>query len=83
TEKASPDFTVTPRYWVNRSEVEARLNDKDWQHIWLMGWRDICRATDERTVIASVVPLVGAGDTLLLMFPDTKHGARRACLLAD
>ncbi|MHB9800484.1 Eco57I restriction-modification methylase domain-containing protein [Pseudomonas sp. MT3] len=83
TEKASPDFTVTPRYWVSRSEVEDRLNDKSWQHGWLMGWRDICRATDERTVIASVVPLVGTGDTLLLMFPDSKHGARRACLLAD
>lgn len=50
---------------------------------WLMGWRDICRATDERTVIASVLPLAGTGDTLLLMFPDEKHGLRRACLLAD
>ncbi len=50
---------------------------------WLMGWRDICRATDERTVIASVLPLAATGDTLLLMFPDEKHGARRACLLAD
>jgi hypothetical protein len=36
---------------------------------WLMGWRDICRATDERTVIASVVPRVGLGDKFLLMFP--------------
>jgi Type I restriction-modification system methyltransferase subunit len=50
---------------------------------WLMGWRDITNATNERTVIASVVPLVGTGDTLLLMFPDPKHGVRRACLLAD
>ena len=30
---------------------------------WLMGWRDICRATDERTVIASVLPAVGVGHT--------------------
>ena len=50
---------------------------------WLMGWRDICRATDERTVIASVLPAVGTGDTLLLMFPSSKVGSRRACLLAD
>ena len=50
---------------------------------WLMGWRDITNATNERTVIASVVPRVGTGDTLLLMFPDPKHGARLACLLAD
>lgn len=50
---------------------------------WLMGWRDICRATDERTVIASILPRVATGDTLLLMFPDPKHGKRLAALLTD
>jgi hypothetical protein len=50
---------------------------------WLMGWRDITNATNERTVIASVAPRVATGDTLLLMFPDPKHGAKAACLLAD
>ncbi|WP_414040458.1 N-6 DNA methylase [Acidithiobacillus sp. M4-SHS-6] len=89
--KDDPHYTVTPRYWVDAAEVEERLvkRDKDdniiwaWERGWLMGWRDICRATDERTVIAAVVGRVGAGDTLLLMFPDLKHGARVACLLAD
>ncbi|HDR9104566.1 TPA: N-6 DNA methylase [Burkholderia vietnamiensis] len=33
---------------------------------WLMGWRDICRSTDERTVIASVMPRVGVGHTMPL-----------------
>ena len=33
---------------------------------WLMGWRDICRSTDERTVIASVFPKVGMGDKIPL-----------------
>ncbi|WP_423855831.1 Eco57I restriction-modification methylase domain-containing protein [Acidithiobacillus sulfuriphilus] len=82
-EHRDPDFTVTPRYWVDATEVAQRLADKGWTRGWLMGWRDICRATDERTVIAAVVPKVGTGDTLLLMFPDPKHGARVACLLAD
>ncbi|MFC5583071.1 Eco57I restriction-modification methylase domain-containing protein [Rhodanobacter terrae] len=50
---------------------------------WLMGWRDITNATNERTVIASVIPRVGAGDTLLLMHPDRTLGGRLACLLAD
>jgi hypothetical protein len=36
---------------------------------WLMGWRDICRSTDERTVIASVFPKVRTGDTVLLKYP--------------
>lgn len=34
---------------------------------WLMGWRDICRSTDERTVIASVFPKAGVGDKILVM----------------
>ncbi|WP_416758440.1 Eco57I restriction-modification methylase domain-containing protein [Roseateles sp. So40a] len=37
---------------------------------WLMGWRDICRSTDERTVIASVVPRVGVGHTMPLFFTE-------------
>lgn len=50
---------------------------------WLMGWRDICRATDERTVIASVVPRVATGDTLLLMFPTVSDTTLCACLVAE
>ncbi|HMM71768.1 MAG TPA: hypothetical protein PKC22_06025, partial [Rhodocyclaceae bacterium] len=50
---------------------------------WLMGWRDITNATNERTVIASVLPTMGTGDTLLLMHPDRRHGPRLAALLAD
>ena len=37
---------------------------------WLMGWRDICRATDERTVIASVLPAVGVGNKIPLFRPN-------------
>ncbi|MGJ7042754.1 hypothetical protein J2Y63_006037 [Shinella sp. BE166] len=43
----------------------ALLNRK--QPRWLMGWRDICRSTDERTVIASVFPKAGVGHKVLIM----------------
>ena len=33
---------------------------------WLMGWRDITNATNERTVISAVVPLVGVGNQMPL-----------------
>ena len=36
---------------------------------WLMGWRDITNGTNERTVISTVFPTYGTGDTLLLMYP--------------
>jgi hypothetical protein len=29
-EKADSDFEVTPRYWVDKSEVEQRLSAKGW-----------------------------------------------------
>jgi hypothetical protein len=35
---------------------------------WLMGWRDITNAAAERTVLASVVPRVGAGHTMPLFY---------------
>ena len=91
-EKADPDFTVTPRYWVSRTEVEERLCKRDrdgqvtwqWPHDWLMGWRDICRATDERTVIASVVPLAGIGNKIpLFLFGDQVEAPQAAAFLAN
>ena len=48
---------------------------------WLMGWRDICRSTDERTVIASVLPKVGTGDKILLMHPVVRP-VQAAAMLA-
>jgi hypothetical protein len=49
---------------------------------WLMGWRDITNATNERTVISSVIPLVGVGHTMPLLF-STADPVRCAALLAN
>lgn len=34
---------------------------------WLMGWRDITNATNERTVISNIIPRVGVGNKFPLM----------------
>ncbi len=78
---ADPDFVVQPRYWVPRAEVDARLAGRS-ERGWLLGWRDICRSTDERTVIASLLPRVGVGHTTPLMLPEAKP-ALIACLYAN
>lgn len=36
---------------------------------WLMGWRDICRATDDRTVIGTIFPKAGVGNNLPVWYP--------------
>lgn len=51
---------------------------------WLMGWRDICRSTDERTVIATVVPRGGVGNNMpLMLFSPTATPAPLAALLGN
>jgi len=75
-----PTYAPHPRYWVAAPAVQERLQDR-WDRGWLLGWRDICRSTDERTVIASVIPRSVAGDTLLLALPTTDPEAA-TCLLA-
>ncbi|MGL4499339.1 MAG: hypothetical protein ACRCU2_09805, partial [Planktothrix sp.] len=66
-QKQKTDYTVTPRYWVSRTEVENRLAGK-WDKKWLLAFRDICRSTDERTAIFSLLPPVGVGHTSPLVF---------------
>ena len=50
--------------------VKSRLAGRDWRHDWLFGWRDVCRSTDERTMICSVLPRVAVGHKLPLCFSD-------------
>jgi hypothetical protein len=81
-EKQNPAFSSTPRYWVHIAEVEACLEDPKWNKPWLFGWRDIARTTDERTVIASVLPRVGVGHTMPL-FATAESPIMEAVLLAN
>ena len=49
---------------------------------YLLGWRDICRNTDVRTLIASIVSLSAVpGDFALIH--STLSGEKRACLLSN
>ncbi|KWW99035.1 putative type II DNA modification enzyme [Carbonactinospora thermoautotrophica] len=75
-----PDFAVLPRYWVAAELVDEQLAKKGWDRGWLLGWRDICRATDERTMIASLFPRAGIGHTFPLLF--MADATKAACLLA-
>lgn len=66
-ERRDPAFESIPRYWVPKTEVDARLAAREWSHSWLIGWRKIARSTDERTLISSAFPRSAAGDSLPLI----------------
>ncbi len=42
---------------------------------YLLGWRDITNATNERTVIAGVIPLAAVGNNMPLAFIGPEHSA--------
>ena len=52
--------------------VTSRLEAKHWDRDWLLGWRDICRSTDERTVISASIPRAAVGDKYLLAFTGSE-----------
>jgi hypothetical protein len=78
-EHADADFVVMPRYWVASSEVDTRLASRQ-TNGQLLGFRDICRSTDERTMIAATFPVSGVGNKLPLLFTTSPH---RSCLVAN
>lgn len=76
SEKQSPGVAITPRYFV-RDDLAVELFSKypEYKADWLLVWRDVARATDERTSIAAVIPKVLATrSNPALGFSDTPAG---------
>ena len=65
SEKCNPDRFPVPRYWVKAegSDSERRRRIDAWH----VAFKDITATTNMRTMIASIVPHVGAGHTLPLL----------------
>ena len=81
-QKQQSSYLISPQYWVDAANVQARLNQKQWTKKWVLAWRDIARATDERTVIVSVLPAkVAVGHTSALLLTNA-NSTLTACLLA-
>ena len=83
---ANPYDTPMSWYWVSQEEVDNRLVKIDskgnitweWVHKWLIGFRDITNATNERTFILAPIPDacgVGHSATLLFVEGGTMPGA--------
>ncbi|MDS1348508.1 Eco57I restriction-modification methylase domain-containing protein [Planktothrix agardhii] len=81
-EKSNPDFTVKPRYWVDKKEVENKLAQK-WDKNWLLGFRRITKTVNERTAIFSIVSQAGFGDSVFLLLPENKDANLISCLCAS
>ncbi|MFV8230242.1 Eco57I restriction-modification methylase domain-containing protein [Mycolicibacterium fortuitum] len=76
------DPTLEPiaRFWVDRSELTAKLEAR-WDRRWLLGWRDITNASNERTFVPSVLPASGVGHVFpVALTDDLAMNIRLHCL---
>lgn len=79
-EKMDAFALPSPRSWIEAKHVSARLEGETRK--WLLGWRDVTASTNQRTVVASVVPRAAVGHTFPLMFPSVEPRVI-ACLYAN
>jgi hypothetical protein len=73
-ELVDPCHAAQPNYWVPELAVDERLAGLA-DPGWLQGFRNIARSTDERTVIASVLPRVAVGHSFPLMLVTNAYRA--------
>ncbi|GIV11835.1 MAG: hypothetical protein KatS3mg021_0117 [Fimbriimonadales bacterium] len=76
---ADPAYLVQPWYWVPAEEVRARL--EDWGSSWVLGWRKITNATNERSIVIALSPACGYGDSVCLLLAYERKTVV-TCLLA-
>jgi SAM-dependent methyltransferase len=65
----NPTYTVQPRYWVAEQEVRGEMRDPT--DTWLLGFRDITKGGNERTMIAAVLPVAAVGNKVPLLSSES------------
>jgi hypothetical protein len=76
----NPEYLALPRWWVEASIVKHSLNQA--MRPAFIGFRDVTRATDSRTFLATMLPIVGATNKVPIVM-TTKIEQQELCLLAN
>lgn len=82
SQKSDPCYEPEPRYWVPLDEMDRRLQSQSWTHDWVFALRGIARSTDERTLIAAILPKTAVGHSATLLFPRVQFDFL-PCVLAQ
>ena len=80
-EHQDPRVLPLPRYWVSAAEVQERRSGRRF----FFGFTDITSPTNERSMLASIIPAAGVGHTMPLVFssqPPPLETLFHACLNA-
>lgn len=78
------NYSSTPRYWVSLNKVLDRYSTRGYKKPWIFGFRDVSCATNERTLISTVLNSSCAfGDKLPLMLLKNSSDRIASCLLGN
>jgi hypothetical protein len=78
---ANPGYMVSSQFYLPRAELAARL-DGVWRRNWLLCAKDVTSSTNERTVIAAILPPVATSYSVRTISGTPLTGNMAACLLA-
>ena len=78
-ELSDPNSVIYAWYWTPKEDMMSKMEKRDadgnllwqWKHDWMLGYRKISNATNERTFVTSLIPLPkGAGDSIIYLLID-------------
>ena len=79
--KKDPGFYIQPKSFVSTGEINRRLQNNSIRDHWLLGFRDVSSATNERTTICAIIPRAAVGHNINLAYGLTAKDA--SCVLAN
>ncbi len=75
-EHQNPEFVVLPRFWISETSVVAAIDRK---RDWLLSYKDVTSATNQRTMIAAFLPEAGVVNSAPAVL--TQRSSRLECCL--
>lgn len=78
---SDPSYSVHPLWWVKAEDVDVRVGD--WKRKWMIVFKDITSATNERTAIFAIIPRYGVGHSASVLLSTLQDSRLLACLVAN
>jgi len=82
-ELADPNIKVAPRYWMPASGFQSGISNHISNAKWLLVFRDVTRAVDQRTVSACIIPVSATDFTLRVLIFAKRWGIYICGLLVN
>ena len=78
----NPFYSIKPRYWISKQMVESRIKEFS-KRKWLIAVRNITSAKLDRTIVSTILPLVGVGNSATVILSDIENINFISCLVAN